>query len=284
MSAQTLWITGATGTLGRALSRACDVRGIEHVLTSRRDVDIADARSVAQFMSRVRPWGVVNAAGYVRVADAEGDAERCHRENAVGPECLAAACAAAAIPFVTYSSDLVFDGDSDRPYVESDTVNPLNVYGRTKAEAERRVTAAYPGALIVRTSAFFGPADPHNFVTSALHRLAGGETVEAPDDEIVSPTYVPDLVSESLDLLIDGESGIWHLANQGATSWYELAMSAASLAGVPVQRLRSISGSSWMPGVPRPVYSALGSERGLLLPKLDDALERYVREVAPITA
>ena len=105
------------------------------------------------------------------------------------------------------------------PYVESDPVGPLNVYGRTKIEAERRVLALDPAALVVRTSAFFGPSDRANFVTRVLDTLERGETVRAASDAIVSPTYVPDLVNRALDLLIDGAAGVWHLANAGALSW-----------------------------------------------------------------
>src|SRR5205085_2525636 len=98
-------------------------------------------------------------AGYVRVAEAEREPERCFRENAAGAEVLAQACAKYSIPFVTFSSDLVFDGRLGRAYVESDAPYPTCVYGSSKAEAERRIAAAHPGSLLVRTSAFFGPWD-----------------------------------------------------------------------------------------------------------------------------
>src|SRR4051794_13949614 len=109
-------------------------------------------------------------------------------------------------------------GDRDAPYVERDAIGPLNVYGRSKAEADARVLEAMPSALVVRTSAFFGPWDEHNFVTIALRALAAGHHFVAAEDSVVAPTYVPDLVHASLDLLIDGERGIWHLANATAIS------------------------------------------------------------------
>src|ERR1051325_5249871 len=195
-------------------------------------MESADSSSVASALDEATPWAVVNAAGYVRVDDAEADGERCMRENAEGPSVLADACAARGVSLVTFSSDLVFDGESRRPYVESDTVSPLNVYGRSKAEAEARVSAAHPSALVVRTSAFFGPRDEYNFVTLALRSLARGRAFAAASDCVISPTYVPDLVDASLDLLIDGERGVWHLSNRGALSWAELARLARRLAGV----------------------------------------------------
>src|SRR5919112_3175772 len=150
-----LLITGASGTLGRAYSRLCDFRGLNHVLLSRQDMEIVNPKSVAKALECYRPWAVINTAGYVRVAEAENDAERCFRENTLGAEVLAEACARVGIPLVTFSSDLVFDGSLDRPYVEGDAVSPTTVYGASKAEAERLVLAVHDKALVIRTSAFF---------------------------------------------------------------------------------------------------------------------------------
>ncbi|HYO63323.1 MAG TPA: family 1 glycosylhydrolase [Pyrinomonadaceae bacterium] len=273
-----LVITGATGTLGRAFARLCEVRGLSYKLLSRGDMDIADVNSVRDALAAHDPWAVVNTAGYVRVDAAEEDAERCFRENAEGAAVLASACAERGASFVTFSSDLVFDGALGRPYVESDAVAPLNVYGRSKAEAEARVLWAHPAALVVRTSAFFGPWDEHNFVTLALRALAAGRDFEAADDAHVSPTYVPDLVHAALDLLIDGESGLWHLANAGALTWADLARAAARHAGVDASALVARPTRAFNFAAARPAYSVLGSERGALLPPLEDALGRYVRD------
>jgi dTDP-4-dehydrorhamnose reductase len=273
-----LAITGATGTLGRALARVCAVRGIAHRLLSRDEMDVADPPSVRAALDGIRPWAVVNAAGYVRVDQAESEPERCLRENADGAAVLATECAARGLPLVTFSSDLVFDGRKAAPYVESDPVAPLNVYGRSKARAEARVMDACPDALVVRTSAFFGPWDAHNFVTVALRELDAGCPFAAADDATVSPTYVPDLANACLDLLIDGERGIWHLATPGAITWAELARRAAELAGVDARLLEPRPTSAFGFPAPRPLYTALGSERGWPMPPLDDALGRFVRE------
>ena len=269
-------ITGASGTLGRAFARICRKRNLAYRLLSRQDMDITDPASVERALDKYRPWAVVNTAGYVRVDDAERDAERCFRENAIGPAILAAACARHGVHLTTFSSDLVFDGALDRPYVESDAVAPLNVYGRSKAEAELRVQDKHPGALVVRTSAFFGPWDKYNFVTLALQTLERGEPFRAARDMAVSPTYVPDLVHACLDLAIDGESGVWHLANVGTLTWAELAEQAAARAGVDSSRLEAVAAESYGFAAPRPRYTGLHSERGILLPSLDHALGRYL--------
>ena len=268
-------ITGATGTLGRAFARVCTQRGLPHVLLSRSDMDITDPQSVDAALERVRPWAVINAAGYVRVDQAEKEQERCFLENAHGAETLARACARSGTHYVAFSSDLVFDGTLGRAYVESDEVCPTGVYGRSKASAERLVKQAFPEALVVRTSAFFGPWDTYNFVHMTLRALKEGRRVEASDAVMVSPTYVPDLVHAALDLLIDRSGGVWHLANQGVISWHELAARAASEAGVDSSRLVRADGG-------QASATALSSERGLLLPTLEGALQRYIRDTARV--
>lgn len=273
-----LLVAGAAGTLGRELARACEVRGLAHRPLSRREMDIADPDSVRRALERFHPWAVVNAAGWVRVDDAEREPAACFRENADGPAVLAAACARAGAALLTFSSDLVFDGTRREPCLEGDPVAPLNVYGRSKAEAEARVLSALPGALVVRTSAFFGPRDDFNFVTVALRELAAGRPFAAADDATVSPTYVPDLAHAALDLLVDGERGIWHLASPGAVTWAELARRAAERAGLDPERVEAHPTAELGLAAPRPRYSVLGSERGVLLPPLEDALARYFEE------
>jgi dTDP-4-dehydrorhamnose reductase len=275
---QPLLITGATGTLGRAYARLCDIRGLPYKLLTRQDMDIADPASVAAALERWQPWAVLNTAGYVRVDEAEND-PRNRRENVDGPVVLAQACARRGIRLVSFSSDLVFDGGQDRPYVETDPTAPLCAYGRTKAEAEQRILAVAPQSLIIRTAAFFGPWDSHNFVTLALAALRRGQPWPAAHDQWVSPTYVPDLVRISLDLLVDGEHGLWHLANRGAVSWMQLAQMAAEAAGLDRQLVQGRSGAELGQVACRPRYSALDSTRGTMMPTLEDGLVRYLHEV-----
>ena len=277
-SPRPLAIIGARGTLGKAFARLCALRGIPYHLLTRQKMDITDPVSVDAAISEIDPWAVVNAAGYVRVDDAEREPDICLRVNAEGPAILAAACARRGVALLTFSSDLVFDGTFATPYVESDAVAPLNVYGRSKVEAEARVLKAHPSSLVIRTSAFFGPWDEYNFVTIALRQLAAGHTFVAAEDSIVSPTYVPDLVNASLDLLIDGEYGVWHLANNSAIAWAQLARMAATLAGVDPSGVEARPTRELGLAAPRPTYSVLGSERGVLLPSLDNAISRYFHE------
>jgi dTDP-4-dehydrorhamnose reductase len=268
-----LLVTGATGTLGNAFARICDVRALPFCLTDRDELDICDEDSIEAALDAKQPWAVINTAGFVRVADAERERGACFAWNADGPERLARACATRGIPLVTFSSDLVFGGRLGRPYVEDDEVSPIGTYGESKAEAERRVLAAHDGALVVRTSAFFGPWDRYNFAWAVVSALAAGETFTASSRNRVSPTYVPDLCHAALDLLIDGETGIWHLANQGAASWHDFACRIAEAAGFD---------SALVVADERGPGSAtiLSSHRGMHLRSLDEAIADYAREIA----
>ena len=267
--ARKLLITGATGTLGQAFGRICSHRGLAHVLTGRDELDITDEASIAAALERYRPWAIVNAAGFVRTWDADRQFDECHAANAIGPELLARACQTAGIPLVTFSSDLVFDGSLGRSYVEGDPTNPGCTYGRSKADGEARLLSLDADALIIRTSAFFGPWDPYNFLADTVARLKRGEDMVFNDRSIVSPTYVPDLVHATLDLLVDGETGIWHLTNQGAASWFDLARDVADRARLPKDRIRVQPDAV-------PADTSLTSERGLLLRPLEFALQECV--------
>jgi dTDP-4-dehydrorhamnose reductase len=275
-------IIGSTGTLGRAFERVCESRGVCSRLVGRIDVDITDPVRVDAILRSIEPWAVVNAAGYVRVDEAEAEPEACRRANVIGPITLAAACRRHDLPFVTFSSDLVFDGLAGRPYTEEDRPRPLNVYGTTKAEAERRVLELLPQALVIRTSAFFGPWDSYNFLAEVFRALDRGHSYRAVADCTVSPTYVPDLVQASLDLLIDGESGLWHLANDAAVTWFEFARTAAGRSGRDAHMvLPVVCAETWGPAA-RPRYSPLATRRGRLLPSLDRALDVFLREAVGV--
>ena len=273
-----LLITGATGTLGTAFARICEQRGLSYYLLTRQELDIAEPDSVKAAVERFEPWAIVNTAGYVRVDDAERDVDRCMRENVSGPANLASVCADREIPLVTFSSDLIFDGTKSEAYVERDKASPLNVYGLSKVRAETEVLNQYSDALIIRTSAFFGPWDEFNFVHAVLRSLQANNHFIAANDVTISPTYVPHLVNAALDLLIDGEHGIWHLANCGAATWADFAALVAEMGGSNRAHVRGRPNASLSLAAKRPAFSALSSERGALMPSLEQGLENYFYE------
>ena len=266
-----LLITGATGTLGRAFARICEHRGLPFCLTTRDELEIADDASIRAAVERYEPWAIINTAGFVRVADAEHERDTCLRWNAEGPARLAQVCAEQGLPLVTFSTDLVFDGRKGDAYVESDAVRPANLYGLSKAKAEEQVLKLAETALVIRTSAFFGPWDRYNFARHVLDALARGEPVRASATAEVSPTYVPDLCHATLDLLIDGETGIWHLANQGRLSWHEFAATVAEGAGYDASLILPIHDAA--------MNTALASERGAMLRPVEHAIDDFLNAI-----
>ena len=274
-SGRPIVITGATGTLGRALAAECELRGLPFLLTDRATLPIEDPDRVAAFLDRHEPWAVVNAAGWVRVDEAEGEPEGCLRANSEGPAILAQACAERGIRCTIFSSDLVFDGMRREPYLEVDAPRPLSIYGQSKAKAETLALRRHPQTLAVRTAAFFSPHDPHNFAAAVERTLREGLVFHASADHVVSPTFVPDLVRACLDLVVDGERGIWHLANAGAVSWLEFGRMTAEALGLDAGRVQPASPEQLGWRAERPRYAALGSQRGRILPALGDAIARH---------
>jgi dTDP-4-dehydrorhamnose reductase len=165
----------------------------------------------------------------------------------------------------------VFGGRLARPYVESDSTAPLNVYGLSKAEAERRILAMGGQALVVRTAAFFSPDDSYNFAAMVIRALGGGRALPAADDRIITPTYVPHLCQAVLDLMIDGETGLWHLSNGEA----QFGVLIADAAGLDSRMVRPVPADElgWI--AERPRQAALHSQRGQRLPSLSKAMEHY---------
>lgn len=271
-----LLLLGPNGTLGSALVRRCAERGIDLIALGRHDLDITRATDVSRAIGACRPWGVINATGFVDVDGAESNADACMAVNCAGAALVAQACARAGASLVAFSSDLVFDGSSSTPYMETHPVAPLNTYGRSKAELERTVLAAMPSALVVRTSAFMDAWDVRTFTGRVLQAAARGEKVLTSSD-VVSPTHLPELADAVLDLLIDNESGVWHLANQGAVSWTTLAQTVLAECGGDASLVEEVPAPALGRKAVRPGYSALGSERGMVMPSLEQALEGLVR-------
>jgi dTDP-4-dehydrorhamnose reductase len=219
---------------------------------------------------------VINATGWVRVDDAEHHATACKDINVTGATLLATACRNANVHYTGISSDLVFDGSKNSLYTEDDVPAPLGVYGRTKAEAE--VATAH--GLTVRTAAFFSARDEHNFATSVRTTLLASKTFTAANDHLVSPTYVPDLVEHLLDLVIDGETGIWHLSNGEELSWAAFAARIATACALPVGLISAVPGHTLDWTAARPRRSGLATSRGVRMPTLDHAINRFAGSFA----
>jgi dTDP-4-dehydrorhamnose reductase len=272
-------IIGKGGRLANAFAKLCDVRGINYIAAGHNDADITYPFQVERLIKEYDPWAIVNTADFIEVDEAEMRSGSCFMLNTYGAENLALLCRQYDIKLLTFSTDLVFDGVKTSPYIETDQKTPLSIYGRSKSLAEEKVLQHNNNALIIRTSAFFGPWDKANFITAALNNFKLGKKYKAVSDVYISPTYLPDMVHASLNLLIDNEQGIWHLTNKGQISWADLASTVAERTGLFTGYVDAKPLDQFGFKAKRPRYSVLSSERGYMLPTLDDALDRYLNQL-----
>ncbi len=273
-----LLILGGNGTLGTAFRNICDRRNIPFISLTRPRFDITHKEKIEKAIEDFKPWAVINTTGFVKVDEAETDREICRALNTVAVKNLAEACNRKGIQLMTFSSDMVFDGEKKSPYHEQDEVAPLNYYGFTKAIGEKHTLENFPQSLIIRTSSFFGPWDHYNFAHYLLNNLQNDQTTFVVDNITVSPTYVPHLVDAALDLLIDRGTGIWHLCNDGKILWTDFAGELARHKGFANKNVipRKQKEMNWK--AIRPSFSALESEKGIKLPSLAKAIECYFEE------
>ncbi len=274
-----LLITGKTGTLGKALARLCRLRNIPFMLTGRDELDLSSSSSISKIISLHKPWAIINAAGYVKLDQAEVDRSACITENSLGVKNLAEICDKQDIKLVTFSTDQVFDGCKTSPYVEEDNTAPLNQYGISKQLAENFLSDIMPKALLIRTAAFFGPWDKHNFAYHCVNELSNGNIFAASTENFISPTYVPHLAQATLDLLIDEAFGIYHITNKGCESWYSFAEKLADKFGLSKELLVPLEKGTGL--ACRPVYAAMESKKYGMMPTLDAALQEYKEAVGP---
>ena len=275
LSAAPLLIVGAGAPLGDAFARLCHERGLAYRLLTREDVDGDNSVLLDEQLNHHEPWGVIDAGVFVDGVPSLPAFEQLEIGNSCAA--LAAACAARGLALLVVCSDLVYAARQGGPFVETDPIAPAGAVGIVQAQREQQVLAALPDALVVRTGPLFGPWDREHPVAAALRSLESDEPCRVLDDVVVSPTYLPDLIHTALDLLIDGERGIWHLANSGAASWVEVARLAAVESGLNANLIIARRPDDAPALFQRP-RRVLGSGRGQLLPAWEDAIRRYLRE------
>ena len=269
--------------LGQDVVRAAEFVNHEVVALARGDLDITNPRAVRRVMAADPPDAVINCAAWTDVDGAEGDERTATEVNGVAAGIVAAEASAVGAIVVHPSTDYVFDGESRRPYVESDPTAPRSAYGRSKLAGETEVAAAAERHFIVRTSWLFGTGGG-NFVETML-RLAGElDQIVVVRDQVGAPTYTGHL-ADALVRLLDGEGyGIHHIAGSDQCSWYEFAVEIFRQAGVDV-RVLSCTSDEFPRPAPRPRYSVLGTERDypIVLPDWQEGLSSYLAERAPIS-
>jgi dTDP-4-dehydrorhamnose reductase len=279
-------VTGAHGLLGAAIVREFageEIRGLSH-----QELDIADQPGLDAVVAATRPDVLINCAAYNDVDRAESEPDAALRTNAFGVLALARAAHRVGAILVHYSTDFVFDGESDRPYVEEDTPNPRSVYAVSKLLGEWFVTET-PRSYVLRVESLFGQpgsaASRRGSLGSILDRILANEEVPVFVDRTVSPTYTADVARATRAIIERGiPPGLYHCVNAGAASWLEIATEVARLVGRALRPKRLTLATANLKAA-RPRYCALTSARlateGIVMPPWQDALSRFL-SVEPV--
>jgi dTDP-4-dehydrorhamnose reductase len=248
-------VTGGAGQLARDVERRWSRAGDEVVAVARDRLDVADRDQVLGAITQLRPDVVVNCAAWTAVDACEGDRERAFAVNGLAVRWVAEAVRRVGAHLVQISTDYVFDGSLDRPYDEWDDPSPRSVYGASKLAGERE---AGPDATIVRTSWVCGEHG-NNMVKTVLRLAEERTSLSFVDDQRGCPTFTTDLADAVRRLAADRRSGLHHLTNAGAVSWYEFVRDIASAAGHDPEMVHPISTADLDPPrpAPRPANSVL---------------------------
>jgi dTDP-4-dehydrorhamnose reductase len=274
-------VTGAGGQLGTDV--VAELRGRHEVTPcGHAELDVADADSVTNCLTRVHPEMVVNCAAWTAVDACEGDPERADRVNGAGPANLVAAAELIGARIVHMSTDYVFDGSKPTPYVETDEPNPASVYGRSKLLGEH---AMRPEDTVLRTAWVMGPHG-NNMLKTVLRLLESDGELHFVDDQHGCPTFTGDLATAVGWFVDEDHPGLFHVTNAGPTSWYELACEISEVAGHDAGRVHPIATADLDPPrpAPRPANSVLENAalRDVGLPQLRDHREALAETLAAI--
>jgi dTDP-4-dehydrorhamnose reductase len=278
-------VTGSGGLLGAAVvrefQRGCDVHAYD-----RTSLDIADQKGVTREVGRVRPDVIINCAAYNNVDEAEERVVSALEGTAFGLLSLSRAARECRATLVHFGTDFVFDGETDRPYVETDMPRPLGVYGASKLLGEWFAVGT-PGAYVLRVESLFGhpgEASRRGSLAGIIDRISAGQDVPVFVDRTVSPGYTTDIASATRQLIdARAPAGLYHCVNSGAVSWVDIAAEAARLLRQPLV-VRPLTLATAALRAARPRYSALSSAKlasiGIVMPDWKDALARYLRDAA----
>lgn len=283
-----IFITGASGQLGLALYRF--LRERKDYELYRTDafasedgtveaLDITNEAKVAAAIEEFQPDIIINCAAFTAVDLCESEQEKAYQVNALGPKYLAISAEKCNAKFVHISTDYVYDGNAERPYIEMDSTAPISVYGKTKLEGELFVMKHCSKAFVLRTAWVFG--EGKNFVKTMLRLSESGNKIRVVADQYGSPTSALELARVILYLMETDSYGVYHTTCEGSTNWYEFAVTIFEMAGIKVDVERITTSEYPTPAV-RPKYSvldnkALRERHDYRMKHWKDALEEYMQ-------
>lgn len=273
-----LWIVGSNGFLGRELKKQCP-----EAFATGREVDVCNPLMIRAYIQNKKITHIANCVAFSNVDAAEQENREAFKLNTVAPENLAQLSVEIGAQLIHVSTDYVFDGENTMPYKESDKTNPINAYGRTKLEGEKRVLKIAPNSLIIRTSSLFGNGGK-NFVTKLRTMFEIHRDILLANDTWSKVTYVPDLVKAIMQML--GKTGVYHFANQGVIDKYTFGLAMKEYLGSKTT-VSPAPSAFFVSPCKRPVYSALDTEKienHIAIRPWQNALQEFLCEPLPVSS
>ncbi|WP_303888233.1 dTDP-4-dehydrorhamnose reductase [Dysgonomonas mossii] len=286
-------VTGSNGQLGNEIRRisANHENNFRFFFTDVAELDITDLKAVDSFIKENNIKYIINCAAYTAVDKAEDDVDLCYKINRDAVANLGLAATNNNAKVIHISTDYVYDGTANKPYVETDTVNPQSVYGKSKQEGEAELLKACADSIIIRTAwlySIFG----NNFVKTMIKLGKERETLNVVADQRGTPTNGTDLAKTIVKILDFSEAngfkpGIYHYSNEGATTWYDFTLAIHKEAGIHTCKVNPITTEQYPVKATRPKYSVLDKTKikstfNLTIPKWEDSLNNCIKELLSI--
>ena len=274
-------VTGVKGQLGHDVMEELAKRGYEGIGVDVEEMDITDPEKVEQVITESNVDAVVHCAAWTAVDAAEEKEELCRKINAGGTENIAKVCEKLDIKMMYFSTDYVFNGNGTRPWEPDDPYDPLDVYGKTKAEGEEAVIAHVKKYFILRIAWVFG-INGHNFVKTMLNLAKTHEKLTVINDQIGTPTYTYDLARLVVDMILTDKYGKYHVTNEGGyISWYDFTRAIFEEAGITNVTVTPVTSEEYGAAAKRPYNSRMDRSKLVKegftpLPDWRDALKRYI--------
>lgn len=276
-------VTGCNGQLGRAINHELmGKHDIEFVNTDVAELDITNIDQVMELAREVKPYAIINCAAHTGVDACEDEWDKAYRINALGPRNLSIAASETGAKMVHISTDYIFDGQADKPYIEFDRPNPQGAYGTTKLAGEKMVKDFADRYFILRTAWLYG--EGKNFVKTMLRLSESNDKVKVVGDQVGSPTSAKELAAAIAQLLFTENYGLFHATCEGSCSWAQFAEEIFRLAG-KATKVEAITTEEFGAKAPRPAYSILENymfklTTDYMFADWHDALTVYMKEFA----
>jgi dTDP-4-dehydrorhamnose reductase len=283
-------LIGAKGQVGQELQVTLPYLG-EVISIGREELDLTNSEKISQLIREIHPDYLVNAAAYTAVDKAETEPDLAYSINAIAPKIMAESAEKIKAKFLHISTDYVFDGRKNTPYLETDLTNPLGVYGQSKLRGEEEIKTVNSQAIILRTAWVYGSYGKSNFVKTMLRLGKEREELKVVVDQVGSPTWAKDIATAITHLLInvDNPPGIYNFTNSGVASWFDLTKAIfeeAKISGIPlkIQRVIPITTAEYPTPAVRPAYSVLSSQKisqqlGYIPPYWRDSLKAMLNQL-----